>query len=297
VTAVRRVVAAAGLAAALTGCGGASSSSEPTAGSSTPSSPAPASSTAAPGDGDHPTKVTAADHLLTWHPVPGPTEDLVTVGDGWTLTVPRSRGEARLQGPTPVTVRAPAHSSITDAFLDDRHALVVSEDRRAAEPDRAVVVDLASGRTSRLDGRSTPPTTVGGAWALGPDRVLHATRGPGRSYCLATVDLATDHGTSGWCAEPRHGFSRAAATTAGTSMMTFDDQRPSCRTLVEVDGDQVTALPGVTDCLGWDSLLLGDGTVWSVVPHARRIEVAHLYARTATGSYDLGRGTSGTLVG
>jgi hypothetical protein len=36
--------------------------------------------------------------------------------------------------------------------------------------------------------------------------------------------------------------------------------------------------------------------VWSVVPKDRRIEVAHFYAHTDGGWYDLGPGTSGSLV-
>ncbi len=295
---VRRVVAAAGLTAVVAGCASGSGSSagpggtsDPTTARTTVTGPSP------PGPGDHPTRVTTTDDLLTWQKVPGPAADLVTVGDRWTLTVPKGGLEARLRGPAPVTIRAPGHSSITDAFLDDQHAVVVSEDRRATEPDRAVLVDLTTGRTTTLDAHSSPPTAVGGTWALGPDRVLHATPGPHHTYCLATVDLATGGGTPGWCAQPRHGFSRSEATDAGTSMVTFDARHPSCHTLVEVKGDQVTPLPGVTDCLGWDSLLLDDGAVWSVVPHQRRIESAHLYAHTATGGWDLGRGTSGTLAG
>jgi hypothetical protein len=291
------VVAAAGLAAVLAGCGG-GSEGDPAGGPPSPSTHGTtAGSPVGTGAADHPTPVSPGTDLLGWKPVPGPSGDLVTVGDGWTLAVPQDGHEARLRGPRRVTIRAPAHSSVTDAFLDRDHALVVSEDDRATEPARAVVVDLRSGRTTTLDAHVSPPTAVGGTWALGPDRVVHATPGPRHTYCLATVDLTTRTGDRGWCAEPRHGFSRAAATDAGTSMMTFDAHHPSCRTLVEVEDDAVTPLPGVPGCLGWDSLLLDDGAVWSVVPHQRRIEVAHLYAHTATGWWDLGRGTSGTLVG
>lgn len=296
---VRRAVAAAGLAAVLAGCGstgGGSAGGRPSPGTSgIPRTSA--SSPAGAGAADHPTAVSPHTDLLPWTRVPGPTSDLVTVGDGWTLAVPQDGREAYLRGSRQITIHAPAHSSVTDAFLDRDHALVVSEDDRATTPDRAVVVDLRSGRTTILDAQAAPATAVGGTWALGPDRIVHATPGPGHTYCLATVDLTTGTGARGWCAEPRHGFSRAAVTDAGTSMMTFDAQHPSCRTLVEVQGDRVTPLPSVPDCLGWDSLLLDDGAVWSVVPRQRRIEVAHVYAHTATGWWDLGRGTSGTLVG
>jgi hypothetical protein len=228
--------------------------------------------------------------------VPGSTKDLVTVGDGWTLTVPAGGAGARLDGPHPRTIRAGDHSSISEAFLDGTYALVVSEDKLAQTPDVATLVDLASGHVTTVDRTSTPPTSVGGTWALGPDTLVHATVGPHRAYCLASVDLRSGRGSVGWCAEPRHGFSRAAVTGDGETLMTFDDHRPSCRTLVRVDGERLAPLLGVTACKGWDSAALGGGAVWSVVPKAHRTEAAHFYAHTAAGWYDLGRGTTGSLV-
>jgi len=233
---------------------------------------------------------------LQWKSVAGPTANLVTVGDGWTLTVPEGGATARLVGPHPRTIRAGDHASVSDAFLDDHHALVVSEDRRATDPDRATLVDLTSGKARVLDGRSDPPTVAGGTWALGPQSLVHATLGGHRRYCLATVALSDLSGSTGWCAQPRQGFSRAAVTDDGTSMMTFDDHHPSCRTLHQVDGTQLTTFPGVVACKGWDSALLDGTTVWSVVPNPHRIDVAHFYAHTETGWWDLGPGTSGSLV-
>jgi hypothetical protein len=235
-------------------------------------------------------------HLLDWKPVPGSKDDLVTVGDGWTLTIPSGAGEARLRGARSVTVRAPAGSAVTDGFLTDTHALVVAEDRQATRPDRAVLVDLASGKQTTLDGRSDPPTVVGGTWALGPDTLVHATSGDQRSYCLATVDLADGGGSTGWCAEPRHGFRGAAITDDGVSMLTFDDHRPSCRTVDRVSGSDLTPFPGVPECKGWDSALLDGTTVWSVVRNEHRIDAARFYAHTDAGWYDLGPGTTGSLV-
>jgi hypothetical protein len=304
---VRRVVAASAavtVALVLAACGGGSSSgatsSEPVGGppaaTTTSGSPEQSAGATPVGSAEHPVGVDVGRAPLDWKTVPGPTQDLVTVGDGWTLTVPNGGGEARLKGPRSVTVRAGDHSSITDAFLDDAHALVVSQDRLAADPDRAVLVDLATGRTTTLDGASDPPTVAGGTWALGPDTLTHATTGPRRQYCVATVDLDTGRGTTGWCAPPRHGFSRATITDSAHTMMTFDDHHPSCRTLVQVAGSRLTPIPGVPRCHGWDSSLTVPGAVWSVVPEERRIEAAHFYAHTAGGWYDLGRGTSGSLV-
>jgi len=137
---------------------------------------------------------------------------------------------------------------------------------------------------------------VGGTWALGPDTLAHATSGGRGRYCLATVDLATGKGSTGWCAPPRNGFRSATITVSGTTMMTFDDHHPSCRTLTTVNGAGLSPLSGVTDCKGWDSAALDGTTIWSVVPKERRIEAAHFYAHTDAGWYDLGPGTSGSLV-
>jgi hypothetical protein len=243
--------------------------------------------------------LTADKASLHWTSVPGSTKDLVTVGDGWTLTVVHGGASARLAGPHPRIIEAGPHSSITDAYLDPRHALVVSEDRLAGQPDHATLVDLASGRATVLDGSSDPPTVVGGTWALGPDSLVHATSGSHHRYCLATVPLdgqTVSGGTTGWCAAPRHGFSRAAVTGGGTTMMTFDDHHPSCRVLNTVAGAGLRPLPGVIACKGWDSALLDGSTVWSVVPNDHRIDAARFYAHTDTGWYDLGAGTSGSLV-
>ncbi|MGA8246989.1 MAG: hypothetical protein WB797_08795, partial [Nocardioides sp.] len=270
--------------------------------SSTAGSPtaAPDASTGTPeqevGSSRHPIHLRPRNDPLAWSAVPGSTRELVTVGHRWRLTVAAGGSGARLDGPHPHTFRAGAHSSISDAFLDGSHALVVSEDRRAGRPDVATLVDLTSGRVITLDRSSSPPTSVGGTWALGPDTLAHATVGAHHAYCLASVDLGTGHGATGWCARPRHGFSRAAITADGETLMTFDDHHPSCRTLVTVRGTRLTPLPGVTRCKGWDSAALAGGMVWSVVPKDRRIEAAHFYARTPTGWYDLGRGTSGSLV-
>lgn len=304
---VRRVAAAIGTSALLAGCGSGSSSppagSGPGTGSASAPSTSPHSSATSPtthptlvGSPEHPLVVPVGQDLLDWQPVPGSTKDTVTVGGPWTLTVPASGADARLDGPRPRTIHAGPHSGITDTFLDGSHALVVAEDRLAQSPDVATLVDLATGTVTRLDHESAPPTVVGGAWALGPDTVLHATSGPHGSYCVATVDLATGHGTTGWCAKPRNGFSRATITGSATTMMTFDHHRPSCRTLVEVQGRSLVPIPGVTDCRGWDSSLTASGAVWSVVPNQHRIEAAHFYAHTAGGWFDLGPGLSGSLV-
>ena len=96
---------------------------------------------------------------------------------------------------------------------------------------------------------------------------------------------------------PRNGLSRASITADGATLMRFDAHHPSCRTLLVRSRRRApTPLPGVTDCKGWDSAAMPGGAVWSVIPKERRIEAAHFYAHTADGWYDLGPGTSGSLV-
>jgi len=298
---VRRAAAAAGIALLLPSCGGGSSSdstpvsSPPSSsgGTATPTSP----SASQAGSPEHPVVVPAQQDLLGWTRVPGSTRVLVTTNGRWTLRVADGGTDARLAGPSRHrTVRAGEHASITDALLGERYALVVSEDRLARQPDVATVVDLRSGQVTTLDGSSSPPTVVGGTWALGPDSLVHATSGPRHSYCLATVQLPSGAGTTGWCAPPRHGFSRATITPSATTMMVFDDHHPSCRSLVEVEGARLVAIPGITRCKGWDSSLDAPGAVWSVVPKDRRIEAARFYAHNEAGWFDLGPGTSGSLV-
>jgi hypothetical protein len=275
--------------------GSGDSASPPHTIASSPETPA-STQTTTQGSAEHPFAVEPEQAELDWKSVTGSTEDLVTVGGGWTLTIPSGAREADLRGPRSVTIRAAAGSSITDAFLSDTHALVVEEDRQATQADRAVLIDLGSGKRTTFDERSDPPTVVGGTWALGPKTLVHATSGDQRRYCVATVDLADGSGSTGWCAEPRHGFRGAVVTDDGTSMLTFDDQRPSCRTVDQVSGADLIPFPGVPECKGWDSAMLDGTTVWSVVRNEHRIDAAHFYAHTDAGWYDLGPGTTGSLV-
>ncbi len=271
-----------------------SSSSSGTTGSDGSSAPTPSPTSL--GTSDHPLVVRPTSDPLPWKPVPGSTRDEVTVSGDWTLTVPSDGDSARLAGPHSRTIAAGTHSSISDAFLDGTHALVVSEDDLARTPDVATLVDLASGRTTTLDRTSRPPTSVGGTWALGPASLAHATAGPDRRYCVAFLDLDSGRPDGRYCVPPRNGLSRASITDGGTTLMRFDAQRPSCRTLLTRSGARFTPLPGVTPCKGWDSTSVPGGTVWSVVAKERRIEAAHVFSHTSAGWFDLGRGTSGTLV-
>ncbi len=293
----------------LGGCGAGSTSAAGGGSPSAASGPSSSSSSGSPGSestppstgadtgsSDHPLVVTPRSDPLAWKAVGGSTRDEVTVGGGWRLTLSSGGDTVRLDGPHPRTFAAGAHSSISDALLDAGHALVVREDDRARRPDVATLVDLVSGHATTLDRSSTPPTSVGGTWALGPTTLAHATDGPQRRYCVVFLRLGSGRLDGRTCVPPGNGLSRASVTDAGTTLMRFDARHPSCRTLLTRSGARFTPLPGVTPCKGWDSASLPGGVVWSVVPKERRVEAAHFFSHTDTGWFDLGRGTSGTLV-
>lgn len=284
-----RYAAGAALVLALAGCSGDDQGagpepSSPPSGSATTASP-PASSTPA----------SRAAAPLDWKPVPGPVRDEVTAGGDWTLTVDGDDGGWTLDGGRKQSHDAPSGFRVSDALLDQHWAVVVLQDRTEQQPSRAEVTELATGETFTIDGRSDVPTTNGGTWALGDDRLLHATV-DGRSYCLASVDLGSRASTLGWCAPKRHGFNGARITPAGDSVLSFDSGRPSCRTLMALDGSDGTPFPGVPDCQAWDGLRTDGGAVWSVIPNEHQIEEGHFYASSGGEESDLGPGTAGSLV-
>jgi hypothetical protein len=268
----------------------------PVSPSSTPSS-SPSSDLPPGGTADAPAAVEPTDTLLDWRPVPGSVEKSVTGnGSGWTLSVDRSGKGFSLDGPKSSAGSGSSGDRVSDALLDDDWAVVVHQDKAEQRPSSAEVTELATGKTFTIDGTSDLPTTTGGTWALGEGRVLYATYGPGRAYCLASLDLASQKSTLGWCAPKRHGFNGAHVTPGGDALQSFDDSAPACRTLMSVTGDQATPFDGVPDCSGWDGQLTDDGAVWSVIPKENQVESAHFYARVGDGYYDLGPGTSGTLT-
>lgn len=228
--------------------------------------------------------------------MPGSTDDTATVSGAWTLTIDRSRSRATLAGPRSQIFPAGRRGRITEALIDQEYAVVVVGDRLEQRPGRAFVIRLTDGQRRVLDGASDVPTVNGGTWALGHGHLLHATTGPARAYCLASVDLASTSSSVLWCAPPGSGFNGARVTAEGDAMLTFDDQHPSCRTVVSVDGDQVAAFPGVEECAGWEGALLPGGRIWSVIPNERHIAEAHFYASRGGDYYDLGPGLSGSLT-
>ena len=294
------VTAAALLLSGTAACGG--GSDDPPAGSGADDGSggsASPSATAAPSPTDTAQPSASASSepadvpALDWRTVPGPTSATATVGGEWTLT--QRPAAAVLKGPEPLTVRAPERHRISHTLLDDSYAVVVAEDDLAEAPDTATVVDLATGKRTVIDGTADVPTTTGGTWALGQGRLVHATIDRGR-YCLAEVDLAAQSAEVTWCAPKRHGFSDARISPDGTSLLTFDDSRPSCRTVAELSDGEVTPIAEAPDCTGWDALLVDGATIWSATPNARSVEEATFRATTGEGTVELGPGTSGSLT-
>ncbi len=223
----------------------------------------------AAGRADRPEVLTPTTSLLDWKPVPGPIRRSVTrsVTDAgeWSLSV--TGASAELTGPSGSSgvatsrtpgLRRPARRRRTPSSS--------CRTRPRSAPRSPGSPTLASGKTTTLDGRSDLPTTNGGTWALDGDTLVHATYAPRATTAWPRSTSPPATSTLGWCAPKRHGFSNAQVTPAGTSMLTFDDSQPACRTVVAVDGTDATPFTGVPDCTGWDGALLDDGAVWSVVP-------------------------------
>jgi len=316
----RRPARAAGLAAALllgttaAGCGASDdgSSRGPSgtatgAASSPASSPdtAPAATTSAAGASGgtaaRPMTVAPTRKMLDWSPIDGDTDGTLLSNGTWVLSVPQDGSSFQLEGESGGTGEgyggaAPRGFTVNDVLLDERWAVVVLQDKQEQRPEQATVYDLAHhGRTWRIDGGSDVPTTTGGSWTLAGDTLVHATVQK-RSYCEARVDLAGRSADVGYCAPPRNGWNSPVLGPGGEALLTFDDGRPSCRTVVAVTGTSATPFEGVEKCTGAEGALLEDGAVWSVVPNEHRYEQVRVRARTGSGYYDLGPGTNGTLT-
>ncbi len=268
--------------------------------------PAPASAQASPtpaptlegGTPDQPAQVEATKELMEWVDAPGKVENTVTTNGTWFLTVESSGSSYRLDGPDQSFGTGSDDSTrITNALLDTDWAVVVRQDQAGKKRATAEVTDLAAGEQFIIDQDSDPATTSGGTWALGGDTLVHATVTPDGDYCLANVDLATRESSVGWCAAPKQGFNAAHVTAAGITLLSFDDAKPSCRTVGNVDAGELEPFPGVPECSAWEGAMLGeDEAVWSVIPKENNVDAAEFFARNGESYYALGPGTSGTLV-
>jgi hypothetical protein len=246
---------------------------------------------------DGPVAVKAKTSLMEWVPAPGAVENTVTTNGTWFLTVEASGRAYRLDGPDQSFGTGEDDTRITNALLDSDWAVVVRQDQGERQPAVAEVTDLGDGSQYKIGQDGDVKTTAGGTWSLGGDTLVHATIGPDGDYCVATVDLVSRVPSLGWCAPAKHGFNSAHVTEAGTALLTFDDAKPSCRTVATVSGDSIEPFPGVPDCSAWEGALLGDDeAVWSVIPDDADRDAAEFFARSGDDYYDLGPGTSSTLV-
>lgn len=305
------VAAVAGSACTTGGDGGDEQTPSPSSSPSSSESASPDSSESQPGESDSSESgssesgaasaaplISPEAALLSWQREAGSVRSTVTRAGDWTLSVSGSGSVARISGGADsYAIRAGRNRRISDTAIDGRRALVVAQDRQEQRPSRAVIIDLGTGVRTVLDGRSTPPTVNGGTWALRPDgTTLHATTRSG-DYCLAEARGPRD-GRVLWCARPRHGFSGAQVSDMATTLLTFDDQRPSCRTPVVLrEGGGVQPLPKVTACKGWDSVVTESGQVWSEVTKESRVETGRFQALDTSGEVvTLGPGLTGSLV-
>lgn len=297
--ALAAVLASAALTAACSGSDPSPAPTSPTAPSSTSS---PGTSTSSPGGGlpaggtsAAPVVLNPATDLLNWTPVGGASTATVTRTRHGSLSVDRSAGTVTITDARgSYDLAAPDGFRFSDVLTDGTRAVVVAQDKTEQQPSRATIVTLADRHEQRLDAASTPPTVNGGSWAIRGDRLYHATY-RGASYCLASVTLPGLTGQTTYCAPARAGFSQVDISPAGTSLLTFGG-RPQCRTPAMLSGSSIVALPGVARCAGWDSLLTPGGAIWSSVPNPNRVEAGHFYARAGTAYYDLGLGSTGSLV-
>lgn len=287
-----RYAAAAALLVALAGCsadGDSRDDKQPVADPSTSAAEPGATTTAEP-----------ERAILDWQPVPGSLDDTVIDAGDWTVTIPESRTEARISGTLDKAIPAGRDRTIQDVFVSDTgFAVVVARDEREERPLAITTVELDTGVTHRAQ---DPLPAPNGDVAVGLDALHYATYDAGL-YCFATAP-GVGPGEVTWCASERQGWRNPLDTHAGPSILTFDDQRPSCRTPVHFPvGTEAVPVPGIEECKAWDIGLTADGAVWSTIPQETRIENAHFFARagasTVAGAdgttYDLGPGVSDSL--
>lgn len=284
----------------------ASPAPEPSLSSSAASPSATASDTAGPSQPPRTggtSTATPATAPLHWTPLPGDGADTAMTNGTWTLTTGKDGDWWRLEhvdsaGSAPGG-HPPAGLKVVDAELDDDWAVVVYGDEDGAKQQRAVITSLTNGKVSTLDKSGDLPPSTDGSWALDGATLWHATDHAG-GYCLAATDLGSMTSTLSWCAPPRQGFTNIVAAGGQTSMMTFDDHQPSCRTVVTVSGTKTTPYADVPACKGTQGAVLGSGStasrVWSMVPNEHRYQQVHVYASTPSGVTDLGLGVNSTLT-
>lgn len=289
------------LALSLAGCGGDDDEPDENASGSPSQSASDSGSASTSEEGDSPDPSASSDpsepteNILDWEKSEVSNETRIA-GTDTELRLPQSGAKATITGAGDSDVVVPAGKGrrITDAFLTEKHAVVIAQDKTETRPQAVTIVDLASGKKSTL---GDPAPGTGGPWAMAGTQLAYATYTPGSDYCLATYDVAADSGQKGFCAKKGHGFSNVSVTPHGLAMMSFDNKRPvSCRTLVTVDGTQTTPIEGVPECKGWEAMATESGAIWSILPNENQVERGEFHATVDGETVDLGPGSASTLT-
>ena len=246
-----------------------------------PPTPEPSGGTA-----DDPAVAEETTALLDWQPVRGPVDDTVTRQRPLDAdAAPRTATAAVLDGPG-AAARSGRRtgSAITDALHRRGLRRRRRPGRAAEQPNRATVIDLATGRD--VHGRRQVRRTHHQRRHLGARR--RAARCTPRSDRAAptawpSVDLATRTSTLGWCAPQRHGFNDARITPAGTPLLTFDDAGRPAAPSTERRRHGSTPFPGVAGVHGLGRRRHRGRRGLVGGPEGARIEEAHFYARRRRG--------------
>jgi hypothetical protein len=252
------------------------------------------STTPAAGGTQTPEPATA---LLDWQPLTAGLDGHAVSNGTWVASFAEDGSRARLEtadGGSESELTASKGFRFSDVVMSEDFAVVAEQDRLEEKSQRLWAIDLAD-PSARTQVRSPLPAS-GGTLALHGSLLSYATVDRG-AYCLGQHDLATGEHDVAWCAAPRHGFNQVTTTGAGTTLLSFDSGRVSCRTPSVLDQDgTITPVDGIERCKGADSALTDDGAVWSTVPNESRYEQAQFHARAGDATYDLGTGFNGSLT-
>jgi hypothetical protein len=284
----RYVVLAALLLGGAVACG-----DDPDAGPD-PTSSGPDSSDATPSPSG-PVAAKPVRAPLGWQATGVGVDDTVVRGREWTAVTDRDgRRTVLTREDDEVRVDAGRQRRILEVLMSDTHAVVVAQDDLEERPLALTVVDLADGATSTVDDPAPAPN---GSTSLTGSTLHYASYDASRAYCLATYDLVESSGSTGYCAHPRSGWTGVRGSPAGTTLTSFDDTEPACRTPLDIaDDGSGTPVEGVPACKAWDVLAVPGGHVWSVVRDEQVIEEGELTASVDGRVHLLGPGTTGTLT-
>ncbi len=284
------------LAAALLTLAGCASDEDP--GPSEPSAQSSASPAPAGGTPDQPAPIEATTSLMEWVPAPGAVANTVTTNGTWFLTVEASGDAYRLDGPDQAFGTGADGTRITNALLDTDWAVVVRQDEGRKKPATAEITDLAKGEQFTIDEASDVPTISGGTWALGGDTLAYATLGPDGGYCVATsgprlrrdLDRLVRRGQARASTPPTSPTAAPRCSASTTPSRRAAPSAPSATTSSTPSPASPSARPGRARR---SATMRRSGRSSPTRTTSTRPSSSPAWA---TSYYDLGPGTSGTLV-